>query len=151
MVIHYEAGGIIYKYPHLDRIVPPSILGCSNRSQWCGHRWSCSGSHISGDSRSHMFLQGTLRRKQKSNVALQPWNLGQGCLLPYDVVCLEASHFRGSLFRQTYTRVPQSWPAFPESWWDSQARRYRAGDWALTAPDTFSFYVPTSQMGMYSP
>lgn len=56
--------------------MPLSILGCSNTSQWCGHRWSCSGNHISGDSHSHMFLQGTLRRKWKSSIALQPWESG---------------------------------------------------------------------------
>lgn len=45
---------------YLDHTSPPSSLGYSNTFLWCGHRLSCSDSHISVDIHIHMYLEGIL-------------------------------------------------------------------------------------------
>lgn len=59
---------------YLDHTWPPSSLGCSNTFLWCGHRLSCSDSHISADIHTHMYLEGILykmrqhKHKEKADV-----------------------------------------------------------------------------------
>lgn len=56
---------------YLDHTWLLSSLGCSSRSPWCGHRWSCSGSHRSGGIHTHMCPGDTLHGTKASKISLK--------------------------------------------------------------------------------
>lgn len=59
---------------YLDHTWPLSSLGCSSRSLWCGHRWSCSGSHRSGGIHTRTCPGDTLHRTKSKKNLMRVWS-----------------------------------------------------------------------------
>lgn len=60
---------------YLDHTWPLSSLGCSNRSLWCGHRWSCSDSHRSGGIHTRMCPGDILHRIKTSKNSVKSFGV----------------------------------------------------------------------------
>lgn len=128
---------------YLDHTVPLSSRGYSNRCRWCGHRWSCWDSHISGGSHSHMFPRGILGRKWSHSISqVLGAHTYQGCLLRCVLWVLSMGSCLGR-------------PVPPEVWeaqlWSSShggvhspAAQDLSREHYGSAPNTFACWMPTA-------
>lgn len=95
--------------PYLDHTWPPSSPGCSNTSLWCGHRLSCSDSHISAGIRTHRYLEGILHRVRQNTCKWKAdsyhfWNV-------YRSVCItDLQHYTSYHLLSNHGRF-SIWPA----------------------------------------